>query len=108
LCIFGGLLGIPCAVASLNLLLQLAPIDVPRLAGTHIDLAALGFGIALVLMLGTFLGALNAMQVLKRSPREVLSEGSRHTAGRSRGGLQGSLVIGQVAVGGSIPSLATI
>jgi hypothetical protein len=98
LCIFGGLLGIPCAVVSLNLLLRLAPIDVPRLAGTHIDLAALGFSIALVLMLGTFLGALNAMQVLKRSPREVLSEGSRYSGGRSRGGVRGLLVIGQVAL----------
>jgi putative ABC transport system permease protein len=96
--IFGGLLGIPCAVVSLNLLLRLAPIDVPRLAGTHIDLAALGFSIALVLMLGTFLGALNAMQVLKRSPREVLSEGSRYSAGSSRGGVRGLLVIGQVAL----------
>lgn len=98
LCIFGGLLGIPGAVASLNLLLRLAPKGVPRLAATHIDLAALGFSIALVLLLGTFLGALNATQVLKRSLREVLSEGSRHSAGSSHGGLRSLLVIGQVAL----------
>lgn len=98
LCVLGGLVGVPCAFVSLKLLLRLTPIDVPRLAGTHIDPQALVFGALLVLFTGLFVGGLNAMQVLKRSPREVLSESSRNTPGQSRARLRSSLVITQTAL----------
>lgn len=98
LCLAGGLLGIPCAFASLGLLLRLAPIDVPRLAETRIDQAALAFAALLILFTGLFVGALNALQVLKRSPREMLSENFRNTPGHSRATLRGSLVIAQTAL----------
>jgi putative ABC transport system permease protein len=98
LCVGGGLFGIPCAILSLRLLLRLAPIDVPRLAGAKIDLYALAFAALAVVLTGLFVGAMNAMQVLNRSPREVLSEAGRTTPGRSRARLRSSLVIGQVAL----------
>jgi putative ABC transport system permease protein len=98
LCGCGGLLGIPVAIASVHVLLRLAPVDVPRLANTGIDWKAVLFAVALALGSGLFIGALNALQVLKRSPRNVLSGASRTHAGRPRTRLRSSLVVSQVAL----------
>jgi len=98
LCFAGCLLGVPLAVVILKFLIYTAPIDVPRLAATRIDLHAVCFGLFLALLCGFVVGGLNALQVLKRSPREVLSEGSRADSGRPRAKLRSSLVIGQIAL----------
>jgi putative ABC transport system permease protein len=98
LCFGGCLLGLPLAIVILKLLIRLAPINVPRLADTRIDLHAVLFELALALVCGIVVGGLNALQVLKRSPREVLSEGSRNSAGRPRAKLRSALVIGQIAL----------
>jgi predicted permease len=98
LCFAGCLLGVPLAVVILKFLIYLAPIDIPRLAATRIDLQAVFFGLFLALLCGFVVGGLNALQVLKRSPREVLSEGSRASSGRPRAKLRSSLVIGQIAL----------
>ncbi len=98
LCFCGCLLGMPVAVASLKLLLRLAPIDVPRLANTSIDFGAVLFAALLAIACGMLIGGLNALQVLGRSPRDILSEASRTSLGRPRTKLRGSLVAGQVAV----------
>jgi putative ABC transport system permease protein len=98
LCGAGGLLGVPLAIASLDLLLRLAPVDVPRLANTSIDWKDALFDVALALGSGTFIGAVNALQVLKRSPHEVLSSASRSNAGRPRTRLRSSLVVSQIAL----------
>ena len=106
LCCCGCLLGVPVAVASLKLLLHLAPIDVPRLASTSIDFGAVLFAALLAIACGMLIGGLNALQVLGRSPREVLSEASRSSAGRPRTRLRGSLIVGQVAVAVVLLSVA--
>lgn len=98
LCLFGCFLGVPFAAAIVKFLIRLAPIDVPRLAGTHLDLNAAAFGMALAILSGLAVGGMNALQVLRRSPREVLSESSRHGIGRTGARLRGALVIGQVAL----------
>lgn len=98
LCCCGCVLGVPTAAASLKLLLHLAPIDVPRLANTSIDFSAVLFAALLSIACGVLIGGVNALQVLGRSPREVLSEASRSSAGRPRTRLRGWLVVGQVAV----------
>ena len=98
LCSAGSLLGFPLAIASLHLLLRLAPVDVPRLANASIDWKAALFGVALALGCGVFIGAVNALQVLKRSPREVLANASRTNAGRPRTVLRSSLVVSQIAL----------
>jgi putative ABC transport system permease protein len=97
LCFAGCLLGVPLAVVILKLLIYLAPIDIPRLAATRIDLQAVFFGLFLALLCGFVVGGLNALQVLRRSPREVLSEGSRGSSGRPPATLRSGLVIGQIA-----------
>jgi len=98
LCGAGGLLAVPLAIASLHLLLRLAPVDVPRLASTSIDWKDSLFGMALALGSGMFIGGVNALQVLKGSPREVLANASRTNAGRPRTRLRSSLVVSQIAL----------
>jgi putative ABC transport system permease protein len=93
----GCVLGVPVSAAILKMLLRLAPIDVPRLASSSIDLGAVLFAALLAVGCGALVGGLNALQVLGRSPREVLSEASRSSAGGPRTRLRSSLVAGQVA-----------
>ena len=88
----------PLAFVALRLLLRLAPIDVPRLTGAQIDLNAVVFAAALALANGALLGGLNSLQIIRRSPREVLSDGARSSAGRPRTRLRSSLVVVQVAL----------
>ena len=98
LCCCGCLLSVPLAIVSLKFLLRLAPVDVPRLADASIDFPAMLFAAGLALISGVLVGGLNALQVLRRSPREVLSDASRNSAGRPRTKLRSSLVVGQVAL----------
>ena len=98
LCGCGCVLGVPVAAATLRLLLHLAPIDVPRLVNASIDFNAVLFAAMLAIGCGVLIGGVNALQVLGRSPREVLSEASRTSLGRPRTTLRSSLVAGQVAV----------
>lgn len=98
LCGCGCFLGVPLAFVALRLLLRLAPIDVPRLTGAQIDLNAVVFAAALALANGALLGGLNSLQIIRRSPREVLSDGARSSAGRPRTRLRSSLVVVQVAL----------
>jgi putative ABC transport system permease protein len=89
---------VPLAFVALRLLLRLAPIDVPRLTGAQIDLNAVVFAAALALANGALLGGLNSLQIIRRSPREVLSDGGRSSVGRPRTRLRSSLVVVQVAL----------
>jgi predicted permease len=98
LCCCGCLVGVPVAVAILKLLLHLAPIDVPRLANTTIDFGAVIFAALLATGCGLLIGALNALQVVGRSPKSILSEASRTSVGQPKTKLRSSLVVGQVAL----------
>ena len=121
---FGCVLGVPLATASLRFLIHLAPVDVPRLTEAGVDIHAMHrkqatrqalqhcpqcasctisrwpklFSASLAFISGVLVGGLNALQVLRHSPREVLSNASRNTAGRQRTWLRSSLVVSQVAL----------
>ena len=97
-CCLGSLLSLPVAIASVRFLLHLAPVDVPRLVNARIDLPAVLFATVLALLSGIIVGGLNALQVLNRSPREVLSDSSRNGMGRPRTRLRSLLVVSQVAL----------
>jgi len=56
--ICGCLLGVPLSIVILRFLIQLAPIDVPRLADAHIDFQALAFELALALLSALLVGGL--------------------------------------------------
>jgi putative ABC transport system permease protein len=89
---------VPLSAAILRFLIHLAPIDVPRLADAHIDSQVIAFGLALALLSAIVVGGLNAFQVLHRSPREVLSDAAKTSAGPASTKLRSALVIGQVAL----------
>jgi hypothetical protein len=91
-------LGVPLATASLRFLIHLAPVDVPRLTEAGIDIHAMLFSASSAFISGVLVGGFNALQVLRHSPREVLSHASRNTGGRPRTWLRSSLVVSQVAL----------
>jgi putative ABC transport system permease protein len=97
-CIFGCVLGVPLSIGLLKLLVRLSPIDVPRLAGSSIDWRALLFATGLALLSSIFVGGFNALQVLRRSPHEVLAGSSRGFVGQPRTRLRSSLAIIQIAL----------
>jgi hypothetical protein len=98
LCGFGWVLGVPLTIASLRVLIRMAPVDILRLDTTTIDWRALLFSATLAFLCGALVGGLNALQVLRRSPREVLSDASLGATRRARSRLRSSLVVGQVAI----------
>lgn len=98
LCFFGCLVGVPLAMASVRVLVHLAPIDVPRLANAGIDFHAVLFATALAFGSGVLVGGLNALQVLRRSPRDVLSDASRTSAGKPHTRVRSLLVVSQIAL----------
>ncbi len=98
LCGAGSLAAVPLAIVGLKFLVHLAPGDVPRLAGAAIGLNSILFTAALAILSGILVGGVNAFQVLRRSPREILSEASRAGAGRPRTKLRSLLVVSQVAL----------
>lgn len=98
LCLCSGLLSLPLAIATLRFLVHLAPVYVPRLADARIDGQTLAFAAILATFTAMLVSGVNTLQVLRRSPREILSEGLRNSAGRPRTRLRNALVIGQVAL----------
>jgi putative ABC transport system permease protein len=97
-CAVGCALGLPLAWAVLRLLLRLSPVDVPRLAGSSIDWRAMLFAAGLALLSSIFVGGFNALQVLRRSPHEVLAGSSRGYVGQPRTRLRSSLAVIQIAL----------
>ena len=97
-CAAGCALGVPLAWAVLRLLLRLSPVDVPRLAGSSIDWRAMLFAAGLALLSSILVGGFNALQVLRRSPHEVLAGSSRGYVGRPRTRLRSSLAVTQIAL----------
>ena len=76
-CTCGCVLGAPLAWGVLRLLMRLSPMDVPRLRDASIDFRALLFAAGLAMLSGILVGGLNALQVLRRSPQEVLAGSSK-------------------------------
>jgi predicted permease len=97
-CAAGCALGVPLAWALLRLLLRLSPIDVPRMAGSSIDWRAMLFAVGLALLSSIFVGGFNALQVLRRSPQEVLAGSARGQIGQPRTRLRSSLAVIQIAL----------
>jgi predicted permease len=97
-CCLGSLLGLPVAFAGIRFLLYVAPVDVPRLTSARIDLTATLFAVGMAVVCGVLVGGFNALQVLKRSPRDILSDVPRMSIGRPQTTLRSCLVVGQVAL----------
>ena len=97
LSIGGALVGVLAAAVTLPLLLNLTPIDIPRLDEASIDARALGLAAAVVIVSTLFFGLVPALLLLKRQISTDLKSGER---GSSRGArrIYSVLVAGEVAL----------
>ncbi|HKY05517.1 MAG TPA: ABC transporter permease [Blastocatellia bacterium] len=95
----GGALGVLIAVWGLDVLVSLAPQNIPRLNEVGLDSRALGFTVSVTFLTGLIFGLLPALQSSKPDLNETLKDGGRKGAGglRSRRSLS-ALVVSEVAL----------
>jgi putative ABC transport system permease protein len=99
LTILGGALGLLLATTSLDLLISLSPMRIPRLAEVHIDGRVLAFLSLIVVLTGTIFGTLTAFRLSERELREALKEGpGRSSSSLSQHRLRSSLVVIEIAL----------
>jgi putative ABC transport system permease protein len=81
LALSGGMLGLVLARAAVRVLVALAPVDLPRAAGIHVDMAAFVFAFAVALLAGTLVGMAPAVYAARHDANAALKESSRTTSG---------------------------
>jgi len=99
LALLGGGAGLLLAFTSLDALLAISPVDLPRLATVKIDRAVIVFTFALSTLTGVVFGVIPALQASKLDLNQALKESSRSaTESRRRHRLRGVLVVAEVAL----------
>jgi putative ABC transport system permease protein len=99
LSLVGGGLGVLIAWVSVPLLLHLDRGNIPRIDGTRISGAVLGFSLGISLLTGLLVGVVPAMQHSRADLRSALGEGSRGASdGKGRRRLRSALVAAQMAM----------
>jgi predicted permease len=95
----GAILGVFLASAGLNLLLTLAPSDIPRVTSVGVDLRVLGATLAVCVVVGAAFGLLPILQARRLNLQGALQSESRGTsAGREQRRLRTGLVVTEVAL----------
>jgi putative ABC transport system permease protein len=84
LALMGGLLGVFLAYWGLQLLVALAPDNIPRLREITIDPRVLGFTFAVSLLTGLIFGLIPALQSSRPDLNDALKEGARGSSGGNR------------------------
>jgi len=98
LSVMGGGAGILVAVWGISLFARWGPADIPRLSEATLDTPVLLFSLALSVLTGVLMGALPALQTVRRDQRQALQEGGRGTVGTRRSQLRNFLVVSEVAL----------
>lgn len=99
LALIGGVLGILLAYWSMNALLTLAPVNMPRLDEVRLDGLALLFSSAVTMLTGIGFGLVPALQATKVDLTLALKDGGRNAGGgRQRSRLRNTLVVAEVAL----------
>jgi putative ABC transport system permease protein len=98
LAISGGAAGLLLARWGVELLLAIAPDNLPRAYEIRLDIRVAGFTLLVSLLTGIVFGLLPALQASKIDIGETLKEGGRDAAGLLRRRLRGFLVVGEVAL----------
>src|SRR5262245_5175538 len=98
LAISGGAAGLLLAWRLVDLLLAIAPDNLPRAYDIRLDTRVAGFTLLVSLLTGIVFGLLPALQASKINLGETLKEGGRAAAGLLRRGLRGFLVVSEVAL----------
>src|SRR5262249_48966488 len=98
LAILGGAAGLALAKWGMDLLLKLAPQDLPRMSDVSLDGRALAFTAAVTLLTGLIFGLVPALQSSRPNLSETMNETGRgSTDGRRRQLIRNSLVVLEVA-----------
>jgi predicted permease len=92
------LLGLALAYGGLQMLIALAPPDVPRLSEIALGARSIAFTVGLTLLVGFVLGSFPLLRFARSAPSNTLVGTRSFTAGRRHNAIQGSLVVGQVAL----------
>lgn len=99
LALLGGAAGLLLAFTSLDALLTISPVDLPRLATVKVDRAVIVFTFTLSTLTGVIFGVIPALQASKLDLNQTLKESSRSaTESRGRYRLRGVLVVAEVAL----------
>jgi putative ABC transport system permease protein len=100
LALLGALAGVLLAIWSLDAILALSPAGVPRFQETRIDLAALGFTVAVAIVSGVLVGIWPAWRISKSSSLALaLHESARGSSdGLNKQRARAGLVVTQVAL----------
>ncbi|HLB36717.1 MAG TPA: ABC transporter permease [Gemmatimonadales bacterium] len=95
----GAVLGVGLAILGLDVLLSLAPADIPRVAEVGIDARVLGATIALSVVVGLAFGLLPTLQARRLNLQASLQGESRGaSAGREHRRLRSTLVVTELAL----------
>ena len=98
LALAGGTAGLVLASWGLDLLLTLAPANLPRTSSIHLDSTVLAFSLALSVATGVVFGVAPAWLAANTDVNEALKQGTRgSTEGGARGRLRSLLVVLEVA-----------
>ncbi|HWN99832.1 MAG TPA: ABC transporter permease, partial [Blastocatellia bacterium] len=99
LALMGGGVGLLLAVWGVDLLIAIAPADVPRLAGVKINLPVLAFTIVTSVVTAVLFGLIPALHASKVNLNESLKEGGRGSSESARGGrIRSVLVVSEVVL----------
>ncbi len=95
----GGAVGVLLAYWLVDLLVYVAPADIPRVEDVRLNATVLIFSVAITLLTALIFGLFPALTATKLNLNEALSEGSSKLAGeRSGRRLRGALVVAEVAL----------
>lgn len=99
LSVCGGLAGIALAFGLIRALLNLMPLEIPRMQAASVDGGVLAFVLVISLITGLLFGAFPALRLSRSAPARALGEGSRTvSSGRAQHRLHNGLVIAQTAI----------
>jgi predicted permease len=99
LAVAAGAVGLTLSYWGLQLLLQLAPADLPRLHEVRLDARVAGIAVLLSLATGLLFGALPAARTAGAAPGDALRSGARSRGDdRSRSRARGALIASQVGM----------
>ncbi|OLC83011.1 MAG: hypothetical protein AUH66_03660, partial [Acidobacteria bacterium 13_1_40CM_4_57_6] len=99
LCTISAIIGALAARWGVNLLLALAPRNLPRLDAISLNMPVLLFAVGLSCVMATALGTFTAMRATSGDVRDALAEGGRQQIGSQRAQRFGqTIVAGQLAI----------
>jgi putative ABC transport system permease protein len=98
LAVCGGAVGLIVAVWGLDLLIALAPSDIPRLTEIALDARVVAFTAVVSLLTGVLFGVVPALQMSRTDPGNTLKEGGRSGSAGRRRALGDALIVAQVAL----------